>query len=164
MSRGHRRKQVPWCRCCPARRAGCRRASRRRWEARCCGRCGGRSAATLLATQMVVESEEREQREKGERAGRGRTPGEGSRPTHARERPAHMAVIDRFLAKQCGTSLRAASSGARRAGPPVGTRYCSSVASFHPGHPSCDPAAKQIQTTWPIHFLKTWSRLSMYLI
>ena len=45
----------PLCRRSPARRAGCRRASRRRWEARCCGRAGRRSAATLPAASPAKE-------------------------------------------------------------------------------------------------------------
>jgi hypothetical protein len=65
-----------------------------------------------------------------------------------------MAVIDRFLAKQHGTSLRAASSGAR-GGPPVGTCYCSSVASFHSGRPSRDPAAKKNSDDMADSFLKS---------
>ena len=48
-------EERPWCRRSPARRAGCRRASRRRWEARCCGRAGRRSAATLPAAIPAKE-------------------------------------------------------------------------------------------------------------
>ena len=48
-------EERPWCRRSPARRAGCRRASRRRWEARCCGRAGRRSAATLPAASPAKE-------------------------------------------------------------------------------------------------------------
>jgi hypothetical protein len=113
---------------------------------------------------MAAESEEREQRQKGESARRGRTPvkprqrittaGEGSRPTHARERPAHMAVIDRFLAKQHGTSLRAASSGAR--GVHLSVRVTvHPAASFHSGRPSRDPAAKKNSDDMADSFLKS---------
>jgi hypothetical protein len=92
--------------------------------------------------KMVVEREQRERREK-ERGEGGRgvklrergsqritTSTEGSRPTHACERWAHMAVADRILTKQ-DIAAHSEQQGPR-AGPPVGAYYCSPAMHFPP--------------------------------
>jgi hypothetical protein len=62
-----------------------------------------------------------------------------------------MAVIDKFLAKQHGTSLRAASSGARGVHLSVRVLFIRRVIPFRPSVArSC--GQKKIRTTWPIHF------------
>jgi hypothetical protein len=158
MSRGHRRKQVPWCRCCPARRAGCWIASRRRWEARCYGRCGGRSAATLLATQMAAESEEREQRQKGESARRGRT------PVKPRQRITTAGEGSRQISCEATRDVATCSEQRGPGGPPVGTCYCSSRRVI-PFRPSVARSCGQKKFGRHGRFIsEIWSRLSLYLM